>query len=149
MEETAKTKKPRRGHSRPRSRKGGSIATEVARPQKWDQAVSAAYLRILNATQAETAAQIGRADRTVRAWEGSPWWPDAVAEARSRWLAGGDGLAMRGIYRGLKSKDDSVASATARWWAERRVPELAPPRSRGTLDLNLHLSHEDALKELK
>ena len=36
---------------------------------------------------------------------------------------------MRGLYRGLRSADEALSATTAKWWAERRMIELAPPRT--------------------
>lgn len=152
----AEQKAKRRGHRSPRRRAGDSIATEVKRPAKWDNAVSAAYLRLLGATQEDAAEQVGVVARTVRAWEGSPWWPEAEFEARQRWLKGGDSLARRGLYRGLRSQDDAIASTNARWWAERRMPEFAPPKLRhehtgedgGPIEVDLGALREDIARRL-
>jgi len=101
---------------------------ETRKPQKWDKCVSAAYLRLLGATQKQAGKQVGVHDDTIHVWEHRPWWPDAVFEARSRWLRGGDAAAMRGL---LKAFDDPEEYAQhARWWADRRIPEMAPPKQR-------------------
>ena len=97
----------------------------VTQPNDWDKAVSAAYLRLLGASQAVTAKEAGVGERTLRTWETCGWWVNAEAEARSRWLRGGDAAAMRGIQKGLKS--DSEYAVMSRWWADRRIEELKPP----------------------
>ena len=99
------------------------------RPQDWDKAVSAAYLRLLGATQLDASFHTGMAERTIVAWEASPWWPMAEAEARMRWLKGGDALAMTGLLRAIKGHGPEAAT-TARWWAERRIREFQPPSQR-------------------
>ena len=98
----------------------------VRRPHNWEKAISVAYLRLLGATQEVSAKQAGVGERTLRTWEGCSWWADAIAEARQRWLRGGDAAAMRGLSKALASETEYAA--TARWWAERRMPELKPPK---------------------
>lgn len=123
-----KTKKKRR--------KVASDKRHARKPQNWDKAISAAYIRLLGAgapkvTQAFTANQVGVAERTIRNWEAAPWWPKAQAEAKDRWLKGGDASAMRGIHLAMNDPDDHAR--TARWWAERRMPGFEPPKVRSEL----------------
>lgn len=101
------------------------IKSSVSKPKDWDKAVSAAYLRMMNETQETAAKAVGAGYRTLQAWEGSDWWDTAVTEARQRWLRGGDRLAMQSIAADMAKLQDAV---TARWWADRRIPELAPPK---------------------
>jgi hypothetical protein len=97
----------------------------VARPNDWDTACSAAYLRLLGATQKQAAEGAGCSVRSIGVWETCSWWADALAEARQRWLRGGDAAAMTGIMKALK--DDREYAAMSKYWADRRIPELAPP----------------------
>ncbi len=134
----AKRKKSKRVKGTARSRKKKAKPAEkkdpVKRPRNWDKAVSVAYLRMLGASQEVSSKEAGCAQRSVVDWERCSWWKDAQAEARDRWMQGGDSLAMRAIYKGLANPDDSAQMS--RWWADRRIPELAPPRVRGELDIN-------------
>lgn len=57
----------------------------VQAPADWDKAVSAAYFRALGGSQAAAAEAAGVSERTVRAWEASPWWPEAQRQALARW----------------------------------------------------------------
>lgn len=101
----------------------------VKKPQKWDKVVSAAYLRLLGASQEVAAKQVGVSERAVRNWEQCSWWDAALNEARNRWLSGGDSAAMRGILKALNS--DNEYAVMSRWWMERRMPErFAPPTCR-------------------
>lgn len=111
-----------------RRRKTPDIISERKRPANWDKALSAAYLRLLGATQIDAAMHVGVSDRSIRAWEGSKWWPMAVAEARERWLKGGDSECMKKLVADMAGGKDGAI--TARWWAERRIPEFAPPKQR-------------------
>ena len=61
--------------------------------EQWDKWVSAAYLRMLGATQSEAAEAVGRKERTIRSWESDSRWPQAMADARERWLSGVEGAA--------------------------------------------------------
>lgn len=58
----------------------------VAAPLEWDKAVSCAYLRMMGNGQKKTAAAAGVGERTLARWEGCPWWEQARAEARARWM---------------------------------------------------------------
>ena len=111
-----------------KANKSASPCGVVKRPRNWDKAISVAYLRATGDSQEAAANQAGICERTVTAWEASPWWPDAVAEAHKRWLNGCDAKARRALRRAL---DDPLNYAqTARWWADRRIPELEPPKVR-------------------
>lgn len=100
---------------------------EVGKPAGdwWDKAVSAAYLRLCGSTSAEAAAGAGIGERTMVRWEGCSWWQDAIREAERRWLNHTRSRAMRTLHRGV---DEDLA--TARWFAERTIADLAPPKQR-------------------
>ena len=121
----------RRGRSlhTKRRRKTPDIKTSCKAPRDWDKAISAAYLRLLGATQETAAKNVGVKERAICRWEGSDWWPQAVAEGRHRWLQTGDSSCMRSLVQDMNRKDDAT---TARWWADRRIPEFAPPKQRAT-----------------
>jgi len=97
--------------------------TTVRRPRNWDKCVSAAYLRILGASQDRAAEEVGCSPRSIRSWEKSEWWPDARQEARDRWLQGNDQTCMLTLTNAMREGNAKVAM----WWADRRVPELLPP----------------------
>ena len=98
----------------------------IRRPRNWDKCVNVAYLRMLGASQEMAAKKAGCSERSIRNWEKAKWWKDAEEEARDRWLKDGDMASMRGVLSAMARGD----AATARWWADRRVPELAPPSKR-------------------
>lgn len=100
-------------------------------PYNWDKAISVAYLRLIGASQEVAAKEAGCSERSVATWEKKSWWPDAQAEARQRWLRGGDAMARRGLLRALS--DGNEYAATSRWWADRRIPELKPPKVRSEI----------------
>ncbi len=108
---------------RANERRGGK---GVKRPRDWDKAVSTAYLRILGASQKVAGEGSGISARQIRKWEASDWWPEAEAEARSRWLRHGDAATMRTLLNSVRDGD----ATTARWWAERTFDEFAPPSQR-------------------
>jgi len=95
----------------------------VARPSSYDKAISVAYLRLLGATQLEAAKAAGLSTATIQRYEICSWWPDILAEAGRRWLAG----VTCGTRRGLEKLIEDVDGQTVRWSAERLIPEFAPP----------------------
>lgn len=98
----------------------------VQRPMNWDKAISVAYLRCLGQPQSVTAEAVGVSERTIQAWEASPWWPDAVREAHGRWLSGVTEKAKRALAIALDSND----AQSARWVLERMLSDMAPPKQR-------------------
>lgn len=126
----------------------------TSRPNDWDKAISAAYLRSLGQTQSVAAETAGVCERTVAAWEHSPWWPEAQKEAHDRWLSGivektkvaiSDALdpqtdavhpltgevLMDGDGKPIKQKNDPrVRTDAAKYVADRMIAELAPPKQR-------------------
>ena len=98
------------------------------RPRSWSKAVSAAYLRLMGFTQRQAARSAGVGERTLRGWESSGWWPEAVAEARGRWLQGLDSLARstlaRSLAEGREPPDGKLALEVLSRGLE---PMLAPP----------------------
>jgi hypothetical protein len=99
-------------------------------------------MRMLGASQAEAATQAGVGERTLRRWEASYWWAAAQWEARERWLHGGDALAMKGLHQALQ--DPQEYASASKWWADRRIKELEPPRQRHEVAHTL----DEALKEI-
>jgi hypothetical protein len=133
----AKTKKAKGGGKKTAARRRpNSKPAEPKKPVHWDERVSAAYLRMLGATQKQAAESVGRSERTIFAWEHQASWASALAEARARWLKGCDAAAMRALLKGLQESEQ----ATARWWADRRLPELKPPTVRAHLDVDANVS---------
>lgn len=60
----------------------------IQKPHDIEKATSAAYLRLMGATQEQAGKAVGVARQTVVKWEASDFWPSAVETAKSRWLAG-------------------------------------------------------------
>ncbi len=96
----------------------------VKRPQSWDKALSVAYLRLRDESQADAAKPAGIGERTVRRWEKSDWWPQACLEAGSRWLQGLVYVSQQTLFAAINAGDAKLAFRVA----ERRIPELAPPK---------------------
>jgi hypothetical protein len=121
----------------------------VGKPQNWDIVVSVAYLRLTGATQAVAAEGAGCSERSVVEWEKCSWWADAEREAQGRWLRGIDSRARVALERAFSDPEQSAN--TARWWADRRVPELAPPKVRQEHDVSLGFAErlDAALKRSK
>lgn len=138
------------GSKKKPKRKPAQIKRGVSKPRSWDKAVSVAFVRLIGGSQEAAADSAGCARRQIVEWERSPWWPDAVAEARTRWFQGGDQRTMRALYQALSDGDAN----TARWWADRRIPELQPPKQRlsgpdgGAIPITGLVLNADDLKRL-
>lgn len=98
----------------------------VKRPSNWEKRVSAAYLLTQGYTKEQTAVQVGCSERVLYDWKNHHMWPDALAEARARWLQGVDLEAMAAIGDLVRGRNDKVVM----WFGDRRIPELAPPKQR-------------------
>jgi hypothetical protein len=129
--------------------KAAGQADPVGRPQNWDIAVSAAYLRLTGATQVAAAESAGCSERSIVEWEKCSWWADAEREAQGRWLRGIDSRARVALERAFENPDESAT--TARWWADRRVSELAPPKVRQEHDVSVGFAErlESAIRRSK
>lgn len=103
-------------------------------------AEAVAFLRLLGATQELAAKEVGVGTRTVRAWEGSDWWPKAREAARKRWFRQGNEATMRGIL-GALDRRDAEGYTMMRWWAERRIEELAPPRQKHDVNAKIDIPY--------
>ena len=112
-------------------RKSAALPSKKPTSNNWDIAISAAYLRLLGATQEEAAEAAGCGVRTIQTWEKCDWWLEATNEARHRWLKGGDALAMKAILQALK--DPGEYAHMGRYWADRRIPELKPPKQQAEI----------------
>lgn len=108
------------------SPRAAGSAGSPRRPRNWANAVAAAYLRAIGGTQKAAAEAAGCSERTLRTWEGADWWPDAMEEARDRWLvnltAAARGTLLKVVSRGnaqlalavLERLDLALAPATVR-----------------------------------
>ncbi len=96
----------------------------VRKPQNWDKAVSAAYLRLLGLSQGKAAKGAGIGERTIARWELSDWWPDACGEAGSRWMQQLEIECRTTIMAAVRAGD----ATTAVKMLERIDRRLAPPR---------------------
>ncbi len=93
------------------------------RPRRWEQGISCAYHRLIGFTIAESAKRAGVGKRTLDRWLKADWWPDACAEASSRWLGHVEERSRAQLVKGVEAGDTSIALKII----ERLVPELAPP----------------------
>ncbi len=100
--------------------------SQKTRPAHWDKRVSAAYLRILGATQAEAARAVGRSARTIRLWESDPSWADARREAEERWLVDLKDASRRAVLQAVREGNAQIGLALL----ERLDERLAPPKQR-------------------
>lgn len=103
----------------------------VQAPRDRERAISAAYLRLLGASQADAAEAAGAGERTLRQWEACSWWPEIQAEASQRWLAGATGKARTALLAALDGKDGHLALKVL----ERTLPELAPAKQQVHMNL--------------
>jgi len=100
--------------------------SQKKRPAHWEKRVSAAYLRILGATQAEAARAVGRSERTIRLWESDPSWADARREAEERWLADLKDASRRAVLKAVRAGNAQLGLALL----ERLDERFAPPKQR-------------------
>lgn len=94
---------------------------QVSGPKDREKAISVAYLRLLGATQTESAEAAGCSVDSIHRWEGCEWWPEIQAEAMDRWLHGLKAKAMKGLETNLGA-DGNLSLKVL----ERMVPPLAP-----------------------
>jgi hypothetical protein len=94
----------------------------------WDKLVSAAYLRMLGATQKEAATAVGRTDRAIRGWESdTETWAAARAEARDRWLTDLTDRARGTLLASLKNEANGDLALKV---LERVDDALLPPKQK-------------------
>lgn len=97
------------------------------RPRYWDKMVSAAYLRMMGATQAECAKSVGRSRRTIQLWESdTETWAQARAEASERWLAEATDAARRAVLAEVRAGNAEFGFRIL----ERVDRRLAPPKQK-------------------
>ena len=113
-------------HSTQPRAKPAESTDRIRRPYDRDKALSAAYLRLIGATQEQAAKGAGCSERSLHGWEKCSWWAEIVAEARQRWLRKGDALAMHSLLKAFT--DPHEYAQHSRWWADRRIKELKPPK---------------------
>jgi len=86
-----------------------------------------AYLRMMGLTQAQAGAAVGRAERTVREWEGDPGtWTQAREAARRRWLGELTDISRKILLETIKNGAGDLALKVL----ERVDGDLAPPTQR-------------------
>lgn len=113
--------------------------------------MSAAYLRILGATQAEAARAVGRSERTIRLWESEPSWADARREAEERWLADLKDASRRAVLNAVRAGNAQLGLALL----ERLDERLAPPKQRhehagpdgGPIAIEVYAYREEAAEQ--
>jgi len=100
--------------------------SQKTRPAHWEKRVSAAYMRMLGATQAEAGRAVGRSARTIRLWESDPSWADARREAEERWLVDLKDASRRAVLQAVREGNAQIGLALL----ERLDERLAPPKQR-------------------
>jgi hypothetical protein len=129
--------------TKPKKRAGPTKTADgdpVRLPQQWELVVSCAYLRLIGTSQKETAKTVGVGERNLHRWEHCSWWKEALVEASNKWLKKADAQSRRVLLKAMEDGDDAT---TARWWAERRIPEL-----QGRQQLDVRVSHEEWLTKM-
>lgn len=112
------------------SEKSSDFESDEKLHAHWDKVVSAAYLRMIGATQEAAAAAVGRSGRTIRSWESEEeLWTHARAEARSRWLTDAEDAARSAVLKSMQLGNADLG----KWLLERVEPALAPPKQRHEL----------------
>lgn len=105
----------------------------ITAPHRYEVAVLAAYFRAMGASQAKAAKAVGVDRSTIERWERSEFWSDACDDAHHRWIRAMDQKARAAIAVNMEAND----ATTARWYAERRIPELAPPKQTNKTDVSI------------
>lgn len=111
----------------------------------WDKMVSAAYLRMLNATQEEAAEAVGRAERTIRSWEDDPRWSKAKEEAKDRWLSNLGNKCRARLLTVVEDTDDPDKLVGI---LERIDERLRPAEKKFKVDSNVSVDTGDARERL-
>ena len=92
----------------------------------WMKRVSAAYLRMLGATQIDAAKAVGRNARTIREWEAHETWPAAREAARRLWLVDLSDASRHALLQTIRGGNGDLALKVL----ERIDDELRPPTHR-------------------
>jgi len=111
--------------------------SQKKRPAHWEKRVSAAYMRMLGATQAEAGRAVGRSERTIRLWESDPSWADARREAEERWLVDLTDASRRAVLDSIKAGNAQLAKEML----ERLDERLAPPTIKHKLSGRVGMIH--------
>lgn len=124
---SAKAKKRPRKTARKRTRKPAARQESEKPHAHWEKVVSAAYLRMIGATQKEAAAAVGRSERSIRDWESNEeLWTRARVVARSRWLNDAEDAARGAVLKSLRAGNADMGLRLL----ERLDEDLAPPKVR-------------------
>lgn len=111
----------------------------------WEKRVLAAYLRMCGMSQKDAGAAILRSVRTLRRWEADqPIWTRARQEAARRWLDDVTDAARKTVLDAVRAGDAEIGFKIL----ERRVPELAPPKTRVEINIPWDSLSDDALRRL-
>lgn len=104
-----------------------AVTSADGKPHRhWDKLVSAAYLRMMGATQDEAAEAVGRAGRTLRGWEADrDVWALAREEARSRWLVDLEDASRQAVLKVIQQGHANMAFQVL----ERIDPNLSPKQT--------------------
>lgn len=119
----------------------------VQAPSDRDKAVSVAYFRALGATQEAAAEAAGVSERTVRAWEASPWWPDAHREAVERWRTDLSAASRKSLLDAVKSDGDLALKALERLDPRMSTKEITLARVQQMLGETVRIIREELGEE--
>lgn len=102
------------------------MTVPVKRPNDWESVLSCAWARVIGLPPNRACEIGGVSVTTLRNWMDSDWWQDALDEARALLPKKLSALAIAALQSGLEANDQT----TARYIADRLIPELAPPTLR-------------------
>jgi sulfur carrier protein ThiS len=122
-----------------------AFSNPLPRYKFWEKRVIAAYLRMLGHSQKAVAAAVNRNVRTIRNWENeTATWTQARDEAAARWLSDLVDAARGTVLTAVQGGDAALALSIL----ERRLPELAPPKSRVELSIPWDHLTDDQLRRI-
>lgn len=117
----------------------------VNKPRDWEGAVLCAYFHLRGYSQDRSAREAGVGPRTLKRWIKSPWWPDALTEARGKWKNGLDIGARRTLGKAMDAEDQPDLALRI---LERTDPEMAPAKQQIELSQG-YISRDEAVKAFK
>ena len=141
----ASAKKKKTPKKKAPAKKPAKEKATVSKPRNWDGAVLCAYFHLRGYPQERCAKEAGVGFRTLHRWMKSPWWPDALAEARDKWKNGLEIGARRTLGKAMDSEDQPDLALRI---IERIDPEMAPAKQQIELSQG-YISRDEAVKAFK
>lgn len=104
---------------------------KVGKPRDYDKCVEAAGFLTQGASQVEAAELVGCAQRTIRLWMNSDWWPECMEAANEKWGDAVLAFARRSVLAAVREGEIS----TARWVLTNLDPRFA--KKKDEIDVNI------------